>query len=266
MTGLVAFMATNFLLIASGLSQQSAKVDGAPIFASSCAGCHGADGRGGEHAPNIAITPEVQNLRDADLLRILKNGLLENGMPAFNSMGQDKLNAVLDYLRTLQGRKSVVDLKGDPHQGELIFKGKAQCSSCHMVNGVGGFLGSDLSLYGVNTSPEEIRAVITHPDKNLPMQKKAITVVMRNGQSLTGMLKSDDNFSLTVQGTDGAFHFFHKHEIERVEVGTHSLMPIDYGATLTSGELDDLVSYLVGTGNEAVKGGAVKSQNDDDDE
>jgi putative heme-binding domain-containing protein len=259
-------MAIPFLLIANGFGQQSAKLDGAPIFASSCAGCHGADGRGGEHAPNIATLPEVQNLQDADLLRILKNGLLENGMPAFSSMGEEKLNALLGYLRILQGRSALVDLKGDPHQGELIFKGKGECSSCHMVNGVGGFLGSDLSLYGVNTAPEEMRAVITNPDKNLPTQKKAITVVMRNGYTFTGMLKSDNNFALTVQGTDGAFHFFQKQQIERIEFGTHSLMPVNYASILTTGELDDLLSYLVRTGNEAVKGGAVKSQNDDDDD
>jgi len=37
-----------------------AQPPGAAIFASNCATCHGADGRGGEHAPNIATAPEVQ--------------------------------------------------------------------------------------------------------------------------------------------------------------------------------------------------------------
>src|SRR4030081_2551948 len=37
---------------------------GEEIFASSCAGCHGLDGRGGERAPNIAGRPAVQQLSD----------------------------------------------------------------------------------------------------------------------------------------------------------------------------------------------------------
>jgi cytochrome c oxidase cbb3-type subunit 3 len=43
------------------LATLQAQPPGAAIFASNCAGCHGADGRGGEHAPNIATTPEVQH-------------------------------------------------------------------------------------------------------------------------------------------------------------------------------------------------------------
>jgi cytochrome c553 len=44
-----------------------AQKPGAAIFAANCAGCHGADGRGGEHAPNIATAPEVQHLMDREL-------------------------------------------------------------------------------------------------------------------------------------------------------------------------------------------------------
>ena len=89
---------------------------------------------------------------------------------------------------------------------------------------------------------------------------------MRNGQTFTGMLKSEDNFMLSVQGTDGSFHFFEKQQIDRIEVGSSALMPDNYASILTSAELDDLVSYLVHTGNENAKGGAAKSQDDDDEE
>ena len=165
---------SSFILFAQqqSVSPSAERSDGAASFASSCAGCHGSDGRGGEHAPNIATSSEVRQLNDSDLLRIVKNGLLDSGMPAFGWMGQEKVTATMFYLRKLQGRGNIVELPGDPYRGELIFTGKAQCSNCHTINGKGGFIGSDLSLYGADASPEAIRRVILSPDEACPPPKE----------------------------------------------------------------------------------------------
>src|ERR1700691_6577802 len=81
-----------------------AQQPGAATFAANCAGCHGADGRGGEHAPNIATAPEVQHLADRDLKGIVRNGISGAGMPAFPSLKQQGGGVVVPYLRALQGR------------------------------------------------------------------------------------------------------------------------------------------------------------------
>jgi cytochrome c oxidase cbb3-type subunit 3 len=230
--------------------QSKTSSQGAELFASNCAGCHGADGRGGEHAPNIATASEVQHLADPDLIGIVKNGISGAGMPAFGSLGQQKLDVVVSYLRILQGRGNIVKLPGDPNRGEALFFGKAQCSDCHMVNGKGGFIGSDLSFYGADAATDQIRAMILDPDKNLPAEKKAITVVTLTGQKITGVLKVKDNFSLTIQTMDGGFRFFQNSELAQVDLGSHSLMPANYRFTLNNKEVDDLVSYLLRTGDE----------------
>ena len=80
-------------------------------------------------------------------------------------------------------------LPGDPEQGEALFFGKAQCSNCHMVNGKGGFIGSDLSFYGADAKPDQIRALIYDPDKNLPADQAATTGGDNYGQRITGMLR-----------------------------------------------------------------------------
>src|ERR1700723_4639639 len=125
-----------------------AQKPGAAIFASNCAGCHGADGRGGEHAPNIATNPEVQHLMDRELAGIIRYGIAGAGMPAFSSLKQQEVTDVVAYLRILQGRGDIVKLPGDPNQGQTLFFGKGKCSDCHMVSGKGGFIGSALSFYG----------------------------------------------------------------------------------------------------------------------
>src|SRR5271156_786651 len=198
---------------------------GAAIFASNCAGCHGADGRGGEHAPNIATTPEVQHLLDRELAGIVRYGIPGAGMPAFSSLKQQEVADVVSYLRTLQGRGDVVKLPGDPNQGKALFFGKARCSDCHMVSGQGGFIGSDLSFYGADAKPDLMRAIILDPDKNLPADKKATTVVTNAGQKITGMLRTNSNFSISLQTLDGSFHFLPRSELTQVDAGSHSLMP-----------------------------------------
>src|ERR1700722_5054305 len=238
-----------------------AQQPGAPIFASNCAGCHGADGRGGEHAPNIATAPDVQHMTDRELAGIIRYGIAGAGMPAFSSLKQQEVADVIGYLRILQGRGDTAKLPGDPNRGEALFFGKAHCSECHMVNGKGGFIGSDLSVYGADARPDQIRAIIRDPDKNLPARKKATTVVTLTGQKITGMLKVNDNFSLSIQTQDGTFHFLPKSELAQVDIGSRSLMPA--ASALDSKEVDDLVSYLLRTGDENPH--SAKADDDDND-
>ena len=244
----------------------AADVQGSMLFDSNCGSCHGSDGRGGEHAPDIATAPDVQRLADADLIAIAKDGLSGTGMPAFGWLGQEKLTAIVQYLRTLQGRQIDIKLPGNPKGGEALFFGKARCSECHMVNGKGGFIGSDLSLYGADESAGQIRSVILDPEKNLPPQKKATTVVTHTGRKFTGMLKVDDNFSVSIQTMDGGFHFFQKSQLTHIDLGSHSLMPVNYKSTLNDQQINDLVSYLLHVGSENSKRSPTQSSKSDRDD
>jgi putative heme-binding domain-containing protein len=133
-----------------------------------------------------------------------------------------------------------------------------------MVNGKGGFIGSDLSFYGADAKADQIRAIILNPDKNLPADKKATTVVTLTGQKITGMLKVKDNFSLSIQTPDGAFHYLPNSELAQVDFGSRSLMPA--GSTLSGKEVDDLVSYLLRTADENSRHSSTHSAQSDDDD
>lgn len=211
-----------------------------------CATCHGLDGRGGEHAPNIATDPKVQALSDRDLLRIVRSGIPSAGMPEFgSSLDNSQMRAVVDYLRILQGqRKAAVAVTGDPEHGRNLFFGSAGCSGCHTVNGQGGFLGADLTAYGSTHAPAEIREAIVDPNKDLDLRHGTIVVVTKTGGTFTGIIRNEDNFSLQMQTADGTFHFFDKADLVRVEHPAKSLMPTQYESKLGSKNLDDLVSYL----------------------
>src|SRR5215469_4582096 len=192
---------------------------GAALFASNCAACHGADGRGGEHAPDVATAPGVQRLADRNLIDIVRNGISGTGMPGFDWLGQEKILEIVACLRTLQGKNSPVTLPGNAELGKKLFFGKTQCSECHMAQGKGGFIASDLSYSEPNTGADRLRQVILDPANSLPAQKKAVIVTTTDGQKYTGALRAEDNFSVSIQTMDGAFHYLPKSQLASIEIG-----------------------------------------------
>jgi cytochrome c oxidase cbb3-type subunit III len=246
------------LLVCTGVSrrmqaQQSGKaaaggsvVAGKQIFTTTCAGCHGLDGGGGEHGPDISHRQEVQSLSDKALLQIVQQGIPATGMPAFGFLGVARIQSVVLYLRRLQQpTTTAASLSGDPKRGKVLFFSQSGCSECHMVNGEGGIIASDLSSYASPKSADDIRIAITDPNRNLDPRKRTVVVTTANGETLTGMARNEDNFSLQFQAIDGTLRLFDKSELKNVEYQPRSLMPDNYGSRLSRQELDDLVSYLI---------------------
>ena len=226
---------------------------GKQVFATTCAACHGLDGGGGERGPDISHRREIQRLPDKALIQIVTDGVPETGMPPFGSLGTDRIQAVVRYLRTLQGHMATAPLPGDPTHGKALFFGKSGCSACHMANGEGGFLASDLSSFAGTRSTADVRSAITQPNRNLDPRKRAVAVTTANGETLTGMARNEDNFSLQLQTADGTLHLLNKSEQRRIEYQPSSFMPDDYASRLSPKELDDLVSYLVSLARDKTK-------------
>ena len=76
-------------------------------------------------------------------------------------------------------------------------------------------------------------------------QARLVTVTTRAGDKYVGRIRNEDNFSVQLQTLDGIFHFLLKSEIEGLEYGSQSLMPSNFGSTLSPDELNDVVSYLM---------------------
>jgi cytochrome c6 len=80
--------------------------DGADIFKSKCAACHGADGKGttgmGKSLKLRDLSSaDVQKQSDADLVNIVTNG--KDKMPKYDGkLTKDQINDVVKYVRTLK--------------------------------------------------------------------------------------------------------------------------------------------------------------------
>jgi putative heme-binding domain-containing protein len=207
----------------------------------------------------------VLRLSDSELLKILHDGVPAAGMPAFAALGSAKLVALVGYLRELHGKGSFATIPGDPQKGKQLFFGATRCSECHMVRGKGGFVASDLSHYAATLSATEIRAAITKPGADAAQLRTLITVVLRNGQAVEGVIRNEDNFSLQLQSLDGTFHLFQRSDIAKVQPHPQPLMPSDYGSTLTPAQLDDLIGYLMTIARET-KGTSVSAAKWEDED
>ncbi len=75
---------------------------GQQSFESRCVSCHGGDGAGGEHGP--AIVFRLARRTDPDLARLIREGLPNRGMPAFN-LADREMNDLIGFLRTLRPRR-----------------------------------------------------------------------------------------------------------------------------------------------------------------
>jgi mono/diheme cytochrome c family protein len=83
--------------------------EGHTNYGSSCAGCHGYDGRTPTklgtafypQAPSLA-SPEVQSYTDAELFVIIRGGIRLSGMPAFGKThSSEEIWDLVQYIRTL---------------------------------------------------------------------------------------------------------------------------------------------------------------------
>jgi cytochrome c oxidase cbb3-type subunit III len=221
---------------------QQAGLRGKNVFELKCATCHGLDGLGGEHAPDVVRRTAVKDLPDQVLLNIIHDGIPEDGMPGFASMRKEDSEAVVGYLRFLQGKAAGEPVRGDPAMGRDLFMGKGGCSACHVIKRPGEFVTEDLGGFARDHQAGEIRDAILRPAGG---KQESVTVIARDGRKFSGMLRNEDNASLQLQDANGRFYLLLKSSLVSVQRHSGNSMPVDYGQRLNGAELDDLAAYIL---------------------
>lgn len=245
-------LACSALFLLTGLSmmgqgRRNGANAGAQQYEDNCAVCHGGDGSGGKALS--LITPNFVNMSDAGLAKAIHDGTA-GGMPPYAGLGDANIAAIVHYMRTLQGQSDTTGtVTGDPAAGRALYFGKAQCSSCHMIQGNGGFMAADLTAYGRSHAEDAIKQAIVTPDTPLAPASRVVDVQTKSGAKLSGVIRHENNFVIDLQTEDGRYHFLLRSDLADVHYTDHSLMPHDYGTKLTPAELDDIASFLIAAGH-----------------
>jgi alcohol dehydrogenase (cytochrome c) len=113
------------ILFASGKLLAQEPDPGARQYAATCGGCHGLDGSGSAKGSAIAKLPQVIALPDAELIRIVREGVPGKGMPGMKQLGDEKIAAVVTYLRKLQAVSRTTVIRGSTpsHRDETATNG-----------------------------------------------------------------------------------------------------------------------------------------------
>jgi len=79
----------------------SARDDGKAVFASTCAACHGANGEGGPAVPALR-SETIRQASDGELFWYITKGDVNNGMPSWAALPEEKRWHVVSYLRSMK--------------------------------------------------------------------------------------------------------------------------------------------------------------------
>jgi cytochrome c oxidase cbb3-type subunit III len=132
-------------------------LDFGTLYAENCAGCHGAEGRGGA-AIALADPVYLAIADDASIRKVIANGVRGTSMPAFaesagGMLTNKQIDEIANGIRTRWSRQGVLDATSPPsyapksagntQRGEPVFK--TYCESCHGLGGRGGPKGSAIT-------------------------------------------------------------------------------------------------------------------------
>jgi putative heme-binding domain-containing protein len=236
--------------------------EGASEFRVYCAMCHGLHAQGGSRGPDLTRGVWNHGKSDAEIFRTIMQGVSGTLMPA-NDLADAEAWEIIAYLRSLTPA-SPKAVPGDRKTGEKLFFGEANCSLCHMVDGKGGRLGPDLSRVGSARSPEYLAAKIRDPNKALspglmepgmewPLEYQTITVVTRDGQTITGVVRNEDSFSIQFMDQGENLRLFQKKDLRTVNHEQKTIMPVFGEDILSDSQMRDLVAYLDGLREEVTR-------------
>jgi putative heme-binding domain-containing protein len=241
----------------------AAAAEGRNFYNQTCTSCHGVDGAAGEFAPGLAISGRIYAQRsDEQIFNAIKNGIPGTAMPGHaQALADDQIWKITAFIYGLRGTAIDVPTDGDVAAGKVVFEGKGQCLSCHMVSGKGSVIGPDLTNIASQKKVDTIIASLTKANNRVlppggyqsyrltPLETyPVVNIVTNDGRKIRGVVRNEDSYSIQVMSLDENLYSFQRNRLQSVTYETGRLMPYDYDKRLTQKEFADLLAYVTRLG------------------
>jgi len=216
---------------------------GAGLFRAQCATCHGADAKGisSIEAPDLTQIWIRRSLSAAAVFEIIRLGIPGSIMPP-HSLTDTENWMLVAYLQSV-AEAGVIGLPaGDPATGRQAFV--ENCSTCHRAHGLGESLGPNLSNVTSQRSLESLIASVRDPDALVGRGYKLVHLRASEGEEITGLIKSEDAFSMQLQDDTGRLRSVNKADLQTIERLPGSLMPAFALNQLGDQRLFDIFNFL----------------------
>lgn len=206
----------------------------------------------------VATLPQAQ--ADAVLLTLTRQLAEDSLAPALHLEVMEaatlrnttELKSLVDQFKAKQSGKGLVAQYqaavegGRPDQGRSLFVGHrvAQCVRCHKVGSavMGGTAGPDLNQVAKRHDRASLLQSLVEPSAKIAKGFESVTIVLQSGQLVAGVIRSEENGTITIEQPDGKLVTISADDVED-RTAPRSAMPEMHRA-LTLRELRDLVEYL----------------------
>ncbi|MEO5741610.1 MAG: c-type cytochrome [Vicinamibacterales bacterium] len=240
------------LLITAGLRAQSPQVpetnpfssdadiqQGAALFQTHCSYCHGSFGEGGRGA-DLTAGIYRRGGRDPELYASIRYGIPGSEMGPVR-VTDDEVWKLVAYVKRLGSQGLLEKAPGDSSAGRQVYE-KSGCASCHSIEKEGGSLGPDLTDIGRRRGLKFLAESMIKPDADIPISYRAIQIVLKSGQTVSGIRLNFDDLSIQVRDNRDNLRSFLRENIQEIRYDKPSLMPAY--ASMNQKNLDDVIAYL----------------------
>lgn len=211
---------------------------GAPLFAQSCAFCHGPTARGATGPSLITSDLVLADDHGEHLAPFLKKGSPEKGMPAFATMSDQQLSDIAEFLHVQvedvanRGAYKVLNiLVGNAAEGKAYVE--AHCMSCHTAETF-THMGSKFR------SPEQLQRYWIWPT-----QSAKITANVETSEGIvSGRATQITDFRVTLVDGSGKLHTIDRGPGVQVHVNDPLAAHQDMLMTLANDDVHNVTAYL----------------------
>ena len=150
-----------------------------------------------------------------------------------------------DRARVIEQYRPALGRRGNAATGKAVFE--QRCAACHELGGVGRAIGPDLKSTRANGAEKMLISLID-PNREVAPQYLLFTVQLAKGDgALVGMIANDNAALVELIQPDGSRKSVRRADVCSIESTGLSLMPAGLEAGLNTGQMADLLAWVMET-------------------
>jgi cytochrome c oxidase cbb3-type subunit III len=209
------------------------RAEGAAIFKSQCASCHGADGKGGNGGTDLTRGQFKHAVSEEAMFRVINKGVPGTTMPGFALNGA-KVWQVMTYIASLNVSQGAGG--GNARRGAELAA-TLGCARCHAGDA------PDLAVAAARMSRPEMRQALLEPGAEVATEYWSWRGTLRDARVVEGRRLNEDTFSIQVKEKGGRLRTIAKSELAQSSLEAKSTMP-SFQGKLAGKDLEDVLAYL----------------------
>ena len=216
---------------------------GTRVYRGQCESCHGPLG-------NLVSGVDLRRgqfkrvTSDADLARVITEGLPGAGMPPF-ALHPGELTGIVAFIRAGFDPDARAVRIGSAPAGRAIVEGTGECLMCHRIGTAGSRVAPDLTDIALARPADALLRSLTDPISGMLPINRPVRITMKDGKTvITGRRLNEDTYTVQIIDDKEKLHSIAKSDMKAYVVETKSPMP-SYAGRLTEDEIADVIAYLL---------------------